>query len=175
MHRKARGFTLLELVTTLAVLAITLGVGIPAFGALMERARVSSALHLTTAALATARVEAVRRNRPVSVCPSADGRTCRTDLAWEAGWLVFIDAKRSGQPGSDDDVLQAFDGIGPNLMFRATVGRRLVRFSPRGWSAGSNVTLRLCNDANIELARLVVNNAGRVRTERQAASRVCGS
>lgn len=173
MRRTATGFTLLELMTTLAVLAISLGIGAPAFASLVERGKVTRALHLTTAALATARIEAVRRNRPVAVCPSADGRRCRTDLAWDAGSLVFIDADRSGQPGSPADVLQVIDGLGHDLSMRSTVGRRLVRFSPNGWSAGSNVTLRLCNGSGRQLARIVVNNAGRVRSERLDHTPAC--
>lgn len=173
MQRNAKGFTLIESMTTVAVLAIALGVGIPSMRALQERARVMRALHLATASLATARIEAIRRNRPVSVCPSADARRCRNDLVWDAGWIVFVDAARSGQPATASDVIQASEGPGPHLSLRSTVGRRLVRFSPNGWSAGSNVTLRLCDAARRQLARLVVNNAGRVRSERLDDAPAC--
>ena len=166
MRRNAHGFTLMELMATVAVLAIVLGIGGPALRSVHERAAVWRALHLTTAALATARIEAVRRNRPVSVCPSADGRSCRSDLTWDAGALVFIDGSRTGQPGSPEDVLQVVDSNGDGLSMRATAGRRLVRFSPSGWSAGSNVTLRLCTRTGHHVAQIVVNNAGRVRSER---------
>ncbi|MFZ5655911.1 MAG: GspH/FimT family pseudopilin [Pseudomonadota bacterium] len=173
MARNARGFTLLELMITVAVLAVALGVGGPSIDALLEHTRTTRTLHLATAAMSTARMEAVRRNRPVSVCPSADGRSCRTDLVWSSGWLVFVDAGRTGQPTSREDVLQAFDGVGGNLAFRATPGRPLVRFAPSGWSAGSNATLRLCSSRGRELARVVVNNAGRARTERHRSPPAC--
>lgn len=172
MARTARGFTLLELMITLAVLAIALGVGAPAMGALLEHTRATRTLHLATSALATARMEAIRRNRPVSVWPSADGHRCRADPVWSAGWIIFVDADRTGQPGSAEDVMHVFDGIGGNLGFRATVGRPLIRFAPSGWSAGSNATLRLCSTGR-ELARVIVNNAGRVRTERHRSPPAC--
>lgn len=173
MRRTAQGLTLLELMTTIAVLAIGLGIGAPALRTLHERAKVWQAIHVTTAALATARIEAVRRNRPVSVCPSRDGQRCRTDLVWDVGSLVFIDSARTGQPRSADDVLQVIDGIGEDISMRATSGRRLVRFNPNGWSAGSNVTLRLCNGSGRHLAQIVVNNAGRVRSERLDDTPAC--
>ena len=166
MHRIASGYTLLELMLTTAVLGIVLGIGMPAFKALRESAEVTRTLHSATAALATARIEAIRRNRPVAVCPSADGRTCRADLVWDSGWIVFLDAARSGEPESARDVLETAVGRSGGLMMRSTSGRRLVRFTPNGWSAGSNVTLRLCTRAGHQVAQLIVNNAGRVRSER---------
>lgn len=173
MHRIAPGFTLLELMVTTAVLGITLGIGMPAFKALRERAEVTRTLHSATAALATARIEAIRRNRPVAVCPSVDGRSCRTDLVWDSGWIVFLDATRSGRPESPRDVLQAMENPPGGLMMRSTSGRRLVRFTPNGWSAGSNVTIRLCTRSGRQVAQLIVNNAGRVRSERLDAEPPC--
>lgn len=41
-----------------------------------------------------ARLEAMRRDIPVTVCPSRDGRNCRHDGDWSAGWVIFIDNVR---------------------------------------------------------------------------------
>ena len=173
MHRIAPGFTLLELTVATAVLGIMLGIGVPAFSTLRERAQVTRTLHLATTALATARIEAIRRNRPVSVCPSANGRSCRTDLVWDNGWIVFVDSTRSGRPRSSSDVLETMEGRSGELAVRSTTGRQLIRFTPNGWSAGSNVTLRLCTRQGRQVAQLIVSNAGRVRTERLAAKPPC--
>jgi type IV fimbrial biogenesis protein FimT len=41
-----------------------------------------------------ARLEAMRRDVPVTVCPSRDGRNCQRDGDWSAGWVIFIDNVR---------------------------------------------------------------------------------
>jgi type IV fimbrial biogenesis protein FimT len=75
-RRTSRGFTLVELVVTLAVLAIVIGIAVPAFNALIQRNRLTTAANEMVAALQTAKLEAVRRNRRVEVCPTANGSTC---------------------------------------------------------------------------------------------------
>ncbi|MGY4516669.1 GspH/FimT family pseudopilin [Lysobacter sp. HA18] len=158
------GFTLVEFLAGTAIAAILFSVGGPAFGRVIDSARCANALSQLTTSLATARIEAIRRNRPVSVCPSADGRNCRTDRRWEDGWIVFVD-NGSGQPTSP--VLERVDGLGTALAVSATDGRRLVRYLPDGWAAGTNSTLRVCTSRNHQLlASVVVNNSGRTRTER---------
>lgn len=176
MKRRNEGFSLLDLMVTLAVLATVLGVGVPSVAGLLMRVRVENTLHALTSALACARIEAIRRNGAVSVCPSTDGLACTGGTTWESGWIVFADASRSGQPATGADVLQVFQPNEGTLRVRATAGRRLVRFMPNGWSAGSNVTLRLCNGAvakSEHVASIVVNNAGRVRSERPRQDAPC--
>jgi type IV fimbrial biogenesis protein FimT len=92
MERRNAGFTLLELVVTIAVLGIVLGLGIPSFSRLAERVRTVNTLHGLTASFAQARMEAIRRNTAVAVCPSADGRRCTGGTAWETGWILFTSA-----------------------------------------------------------------------------------
>lgn len=176
MAGRMRGFTLVEFMVTVAVLGIVLGLGVPGFAALSERMRTLNALHLLTASLAQARMEAIRRNAPVAACPSADGLRCTEGVAWEGGWILFTDPARLGRPRSRGDVLQVFEPIGPGLRLRATSGRRLVRFTPNGWSAGSNVSIRLCGKPGAPgglLAAVIVNNAGRIRSERPETAAPC--
>lgn len=87
---RAQGFSLLELMITLAVAAILLVIGIPSFRELMHRNQVSSASNELLASLAYARTEAITRGQLVSMCPSANGEAeCATDNAYEAGWIVY--------------------------------------------------------------------------------------
>src|SRR5688572_25369862 len=101
MHHRPRGFTLTELMVCVALLAILLGLGVPAFASIVERVRVINSFHALTVSLMTARLTAVTRGAPVTVCPSADGRRCRNDLIWDDGWLVYFDPARQGQPGRE--------------------------------------------------------------------------
>src|SRR3546814_7598037 len=84
MNRKEAGFSLIELVATLSVLATLLAIALPSFTTLLQGSRASGTYHLLTTSLAAARLRAVKDNAPVTVCPSADGRTCRSDEVWRS-------------------------------------------------------------------------------------------
>lgn len=172
MARRMDGLTLVELITAMAVAAIALGIGLPAFTTVMERVRAAAAYNSTTTALALARTAAVSKRRPVAVCPSANGLSCRHDGVWEDGWIVFLDPARSGQPDGALSVLHRFDPLPQGLHLHATDGRRLVRYQPNGSAAGTNVSLRLCVDQR-HLGTVVVNNPGRARTSREKRPPPC--
>jgi len=92
MHtpRTMRGFTLIELMVTLAVLAILTMVAVPNFRDTIRRSRVSAASNALLADLHYARAEAINRGQLVSLCPSSNGSSCTAGgAAWEAGWLVY--------------------------------------------------------------------------------------
>ncbi|SET73487.1 GspH/FimT family pseudopilin [Stenotrophomonas indicatrix] len=85
------GFTLLELMVTVAVLAILITVALPSFSAMIVGNRITAAGNDLMAGLQFARHEAIRRNAAVQVCASADGQACS-----EAGWQRWIVRTSSG-------------------------------------------------------------------------------
>lgn len=163
-HGRA-GFTLVELVATVAVLAIVLAMALPSFRALRERQQALAAFHSLTVALAAARMAAIQRGRPVTVCPSADGRHCRDDLAWDEGWLVYADPQRQPQPADDAAILWVEQRKPGGIAVRSTLGRHRVRYQPTGLSGGNNLSLRLCSRDGRHLGNVVVSLAGRARRE----------
>lgn len=84
---RVRGFTLIELMVTVAVIALLAAVAAPAMVTLMNSNRLSSSAGELTSALQLARVEAVRRSAAVTVCGSADGVACTNGASW-ANWIV---------------------------------------------------------------------------------------
>jgi type IV fimbrial biogenesis protein FimT len=88
-HRNAAGFTLLELMTTLAVAGIMLAVGVPSYQAVVRNNRAATNANELVSALTIARSEAIRRGDRVSLCRSDDGASCGG--TWEDGWIVFLD------------------------------------------------------------------------------------
>lgn len=104
-----RGYTLLELVVTLAVLAILATLTVPGFQDTIRRnARDSSMQDLSTA-LDFARAQAVTEGTMVSLCRSTDLGNCAGGGGsdWSAGWIVFTDRGTAGTVDGDDRVLQA--------------------------------------------------------------------
>lgn len=175
MHpaRRARGYTLLELVVTLALAAILTAVALPAFRSTLDRQRATTSVHLLTAQFAQARSTAITRAEVVSVCPSRGDGRCREDGDWSEGWILFRDPDRDGQPDTAMEVLreQRRTPRG-SLILRSSSGRPLLRYLPDGRSAGSNLRVRACLHGRL-YGEVVVNNLGRVRSVRAAGTQSC--
>ncbi|MFB1487585.1 MULTISPECIES: GspH/FimT family pseudopilin [unclassified Thiocapsa] len=90
-----RGFTLLELMVTVAIAAILLTLGVPSFRDLVQNNRAATQVNALVTALSLARSEAVRRGQHVSICPSTDQETCTGGDDWDDGWIVFVDDETS--------------------------------------------------------------------------------
>lgn len=166
MHTpRQSGFTLVEMMITLAVLLTVVGIGLPGFQELIRAHRLRAALSGYSGDFALARISAIGRARQVVVCPSADGRRCVLDSDWRRGWMVFVDADRNLAPDDADAILQVHAPLPEGLDARSTRGRPYLRYLPDGSSVGSNLSLQLCQRQQMR-ARVVVNNAGRVRIER---------
>lgn len=67
------GFTIVELMLTLAVAAVILSLGVPSFQGLVERNQLTSGINQFVSSLTLTRSEAVKRNQRVSLCSSSDG------------------------------------------------------------------------------------------------------
>lgn len=96
-----RGFTLVELMTVLAVMAIALTLAVPSFMTFLNANRLTGAGNDVVSLLQHARMESLRRGVRVHVCPSADGSTCTTppSTGW-AGMISFADADGNRVPAA---------------------------------------------------------------------------
>ena len=99
-RRGMRGFTLIELMVTLTVMAIVLSLAAPSFASLLASNRISSQTNELIGALNLARSEAVRRGQPVTLLASQSN--------YSKGWSVFPDANGDGAAASATD---AADGL----------------------------------------------------------------
>lgn len=98
------GFTLIELMIAISVLAILLGIAVPSFNDATLSSKLGSYANNLVASASMARSEAIKRNAVVKLCASADGASCATTGGWEQGWMVACQT-------TDNAVC---DGSGPN-------------------------------------------------------------
>lgn len=84
---RLRGFTLIELMVTIAVVAILAVVAVPSLVSLVNSNRLTAQANEVMASLQQARMEAIRRNRSVTVCRSLNGTTCADAGTWNR-WIT---------------------------------------------------------------------------------------
>lgn len=102
------GFTLVELMVTLAIAVVLITMAAPVLTGFLARSQMSAAANELTDAMQLARMEAVSRNTCVSVCRRADSGAaqCAGETgSWDAGWLVYLNpgcdtTASSSDPGS---------------------------------------------------------------------------
>ena len=169
----ASGFSLVESMIVVAILAILAGLALPGFQDLLRRQRATTAMHQIATQLAQARNTAISRRIPVTACPSLGDDRCRPEPDWSAGWLLYLDPSRSPQPRSTDDILrQERQPLHDSVRVSASAGRVRVRYQPDGRSGGNNLTLRVCSAGTLH-GEVIVNIVGRVRTRRPGPGAPC--
>ena len=136
---KARGLTLVELMTTLAVLVITLTLAAPSLGSFLRGNRLKAVQSELVSSLMFARSEAARRGTRVSIKANASAG----EGGFARGWQVWVDANANGAVDSDETVVRAVPGQGTPLI--TTSGDVLnIVFNPSGFlAAGNSVTFCL--------------------------------
>ena len=156
------GFTLYELLLTLSLIAILVGLGVPSFANIAANSRLRTEVNALFHAIHVARKESIMRRSVVSICPSFDGLTCRPGKDWSGGWFMFNNRDRDEPPQIDgsEPILQVHT-VGENV--RITANRR--GFTLRATQKrATNGTIVVCDTAGRVTPRaLVVSYTGRPR------------
>jgi len=172
-RKRASGVTLVELMTTLAIMTIVSTFGLTAFANAIARHRIQTSLHLVSADLAMARNTAITRRTQVVACPGDPLMGCRLNADWSDGWIVFIDPDGNRQPDDESDVMRVGNApSGARRSIRLTSTRNFVRYQRDGRSAGTNLTISVCHK-DLLAGQVIVNNLGRVRSARPQREREC--
>ena len=112
---RARGFTLIELMVTIAIAAILITLAAPSFKGLIQSNSISSSVNMFMADLRYARSEAVRRGGTVVMCrsdsPEAANPTCGSGSGpggngWVSGWIIFYDESGDGNRTSAEPLMR---------------------------------------------------------------------
>jgi type IV fimbrial biogenesis protein FimT len=164
---RSRGFTLLELIVTLAVATILLATVPSSFTAILTGVRLKTQMYDFNGALDFARSEAVKRGTWVTVCASADQAACGPNgTQWEQGWIVFTDPNNNHVvDAGEGPPLRAASALLSSYTLRGTSTTTLpayITFSAKGAPSASGQFV-LCKSGNIKPARaILVGSSGRI-------------
>ena len=126
MRSRSAGFSLLELMLVIGILAVMASLAIPGFGYLSANTKVKSASTELYLAMIRARSEAVKRNRAVSISADASG--------WQGGWQIIVDGNNDGDYAdtADDDRVVSQQGPLRGVTVTEAGGATSVVYRPTG-------------------------------------------
>lgn len=165
---KHTGFTLYELIITLAIIAITLSIATPAFNKTIQNTRTKTAALALLDAMETTRSTAVFHNRTTILVATND--------QWHEGWTVFVDNNNNKALDANDKIInisegldgvfiKASDKMSSHIAFIGTgVGRQLTT---GGFLSGN---IEICPQLHGEGYKLVLSKGGRTRVEKMSGA-----
>jgi len=177
--QRQSGFTLLELIITIVILAIVASFAVPSFRETVLNNRLTAQINEISSLISYARSEASKlQGGVVTACSSTDSASCSGNAAWETGWIIFrdMDGDRSVDSGDGDEVLKVGGSLLGGNSFRieglTSDGGGFVQFASNGFpipsATGSNAgTFIVCDERGAAEARaVVVNVSGQTRLAR---------
>ena len=163
--KNSHGFTLIELIITLAIVAIIAAFGIPNVSAMVQTNRMAAAMNGLSASFAYARSEAITRHHEVVVCKSYDGTSCIREGGWEQGWIIFHDLNGNEKRDEDERIFRVQDSLPPGISvdFSAFRSEHFVHYWATGFTK-MNGTFTFCQENNrLKPKALILSKVGRIR------------
>ncbi|MCH7854998.1 MAG: GspH/FimT family pseudopilin [Proteobacteria bacterium] len=167
LSKRQIGFTLIELVTTLAVSTMLIAMAVPGVNTFLMNSRQSSGVNNLVSAMHLARSTAITKNTRITVCVSSDGEDC-DNSDWNQGWIVFADADADQTVDPGEIILGAGAGV-TGLTIESTEFSKFFMYRPNGRVMNATVNANsgefiVCDSRGDEHVRvIIVDSAGRPR------------
>lgn len=173
-NRPASGFTMVELIVTVAVASITLAFAVPAFTQMTVNSRLTTQANDIVAALNVARSEAIKRNTSVSFCRAGSEKA--VNCAGTTGaWTHWIVTTGDGGNVIRRGVVNRFSG---GISVQSTLIEDQVTFGPEGLAYSGEVLvadqrITVCAPRNGSGRRVTLGRGSRLSTT--TLSEACGA
>lgn len=159
------GFTLLELMITVAAVGILAGMAMPDLGGMLQKNAGEAQLNDLARTMSMARMSAVSHGRMVTLCRSANKKGCNGE--WHSGMLVFIDGDNDRIVDATEQILYVTPAATTpgTLKLRSFPNRQYLQFTPAGVINNQTGNFTWCpvsNDAR-QAQQLIFNITGRAR------------
>lgn len=157
------GFTLIEALMTVALLAVLVTLAAPGLNELVRNNRMAAQTNDIMSLFAFARAEAMRRGARITVCPSGNGGSCSGGSDWSVGLIVFVDADRDGMVGVGEEVLRAMPALsGGNTLSPSGGALAFIQFRGSGVAAAPG-GVKLCDTRPDKGRSIVIAPTGSIR------------
>ncbi len=159
-----KGFTLIELMVSTAILAIILSVGVPAMGRIVESHHSTTYLEYLRSTLTSGRIIALNNGQDTIVCPLLN-KQCVDD--WTQPLAIFVDANNNLTLESNETLhLKVSNEVIYGYWQKKRSNMKYIKFSPQGHAFGSATTFLYCPGSGKDTfaKQLVINFQGRIRT-----------
>ncbi|QAU25465.1 prepilin-type N-terminal cleavage/methylation domain-containing protein [Dyella sp. M7H15-1] len=163
-RRQTKGFTVVELVVVIAIIAIITVFGIPSYKSVITQNRMAGEINDLATDVELARSAAVKQGLTVTICPSTDptvspsGTTpsCTANTEWNTGWIVFTDVSgnQTFNTNTGDVLLHAhgpFTGTDTLVSTSTKVTLQFVTFNRMGGTGSFSTSPTDANTGTLTL------------------------
>lgn len=138
-----RGFSLVEMMTAVAIAAIMLAIAVPNMGMFVRSSRVNASQAELVSALMLARNEAAKRGVRVGVAASAPA----VGAEFSNGWTVWVDDNNDSVVDAGETVIRTYPAVAADLLVK-TNGATVASFGAAGFLAPATpITFKVCSQA----------------------------
>jgi len=172
--RRDSGFTLIELMIAVALVAILLATAVPALDDFTNDARQTGAINDFISSIHIARNTAITTNSRVTMCASASGANCEA-ASWDSGWIVFADLNSNGSLDAGETIASASAAV-DDLNIQSGEFPAALMYRPNGRAmtnalTGNSGEFTVCDFRGAEHAKVIlVELSGRPRMSETKAN-----
>ena len=162
-----KGFTLVELIVTLAVLAIMTSIALLYFHETMAKQEIKNITHKLISSIQLAKSHAAIHHTNVVICPSQNRVNCQASY-WNSGFIVFLDVNKNRQVDTGEKIIdtQSTELKYGNLDWRGTLSIPSLTFqASNGLPNGSNGSFYYCSTYQQTHYKILLSRMGHTRIE----------
>ena len=166
--KQKNGFTLIELIMAVAILAILTILALPYFHEIMAKQETIKTSNKLISSIQLAKSQASLHHSNVVICPSQDKLNCQVNH-WNSGFIIFLDSNKNRQVDANEQIIlaESTDLKYGNLNWRGTLSIPSLTFqAANGLPIGSNGSFYYCSTAQQPAYKIILSHMGNVRIEK---------